>query len=184
MPAVAAGVRVAAQGQPLLLKCKPVSSATSRVSVHKIRILSGMWNRPRSIRTRVSSTKNGILRSPERRQRAELTQSAAPTEAYRRPRPCRGPAKLRKSLALSDGSDKCATETELVGWGGSNHKEGQNVFFCRALVEYELSIYRQKYRHFERLSSDDSELARTSKFRRARIALGEAASTFCTQPAS
>ena len=107
-------------------------------SVHKIRILSGMWNRPRSIRTRVSSTKNGILRSPERRQRAELTQSAAPTEAYRRPRPCRGPAKLRKSLALSDGSDKCATETELVGWGGSNHKEGQNVFFCRALVEYEL----------------------------------------------
>ena len=116
MPAVAAGVRVAAQGQPLLLKCKPVSSATSRVSVHKIRILSGMWNRPRSIRTRVSSTKNGILRSPERRQRAELTQSAAPTEAYRRPRPCRGPAKLRKSLALSDGSDKCATETELVGW--------------------------------------------------------------------
>jgi hypothetical protein len=72
----------------------------------------------------------------------------------------------------------------LVGWGGSNHKEGQNVFFCRALVEYELSIYRQKYRHFERLSSDDSELARTSKFRRARIALGEAASTFCTQPAS
>jgi hypothetical protein len=146
VPAVAAGVRVAAQGQPLLLKCKPVSSATSRVSVHKIRILSGMWNRPRSIRTRVSSTKNGILRSPERRQRAELTQSAAPTEAYRRPRPCRGPAKLRKSLALSDGSDKCATETELVGWGGSNHKEGQNVFFCRALVEYELSIYRQKYR--------------------------------------
>ena len=64
----------------------------AEVSVHKIRILSGMWNRPRSIRTRVSSTKNGILRSPERRQRAELTQSAAPTEAYRRPRPCRGPA--------------------------------------------------------------------------------------------
>jgi hypothetical protein len=44
-------------------------------------------------------------------------------------------------------------ETALAGWDGSNHKEGQNVFFCRALVEYELSIYRQKYRHFKRLGA-------------------------------
>jgi Metallo-beta-lactamase superfamily len=54
-------------------------------------------------------------------------------------------------------------ETALAGWDGSNHKEGQNVFFCRALVEYELSIYRQKYRHFKRLGPDDRELSRTSK---------------------
>jgi hypothetical protein len=43
---------------------------------------------------------------------------------------------LRKYLALSDGSETCATETALVGWGGSSHKGRQYAFVCRYLVEY------------------------------------------------
>jgi hypothetical protein len=121
-----------------------------------------MSNRSRSIRTRVPSTKNRILKSPERRQRAEFAQvGGADGNLSAIATPFGGPAKLRKYLALSDGSDTCATENALVGWGGSGHKGMQYAFSCWHLVECGFSMYRQKYRHSRRLLTPSGEQSRT-----------------------